>query len=102
MRLHGYVACLVLSPCLVCGLFTGLSVFTIKKARDPDACALGFGFAPEDEPGRVDPFSLSAFSQAALCGNGASKSMPLPLCLPSHAFAVHLDSMHLGERQLGQ
>lgn len=50
----------------------------------------------------TDPFSLSAFSQAALCGNGASKSMPLPLCLPSHAFAVHLDSMHLGERQLGQ
>lgn len=29
------------------------TVFTIKKTRDPDACALGSGFAPEDEPGRV-------------------------------------------------
>lgn len=32
---------------------TPLSVFTIKKTRDPDSCALGSGFAPEDEPGLV-------------------------------------------------
>lgn len=54
----------------------------------------------------TDPFITSArchaSSQAVLCGNGASKSMSLPLGLLSHALAVHLDSIHPGERQLGQ
>lgn len=76
--MHGCVACLVLRPCLVGSLFTGLSVFTIKKARDPDACALGFGFAPDDEPGRM------GFWVPCWCYNRPFQSVStLPCLLPS-------------------